>query len=106
MEDYEKAKNVKIPFSGKKKDEQILALRTKNEQLEREIAVRGKDQEFLYKQLQEAMRRNNGEDSAFKMVADIISAYPDEFDALLKKSREKKSVTSPAPHSSKNQWTK
>lgn len=106
LEDYEKAKNEKIPFSGKKKDEQIIALRTKNEQLEREIAVRGKDQEFLYKQLQEAMRRNNGEDSAFKMVTDMISAYPDEFDALLQKSREKKSVTSPAPHSSKNQWTK
>ena len=106
LEDYEKAKNEKIPFSGKKKDEQIIALRTKNEQLEREIAVRGKDQEFLYKQLQEAMRRNNGEDSAFKMVTDMISAYPDEFDKLLKKSREQKSVASPAPYFSKNQWKK
>ena len=106
LEDYEKAKSEKIPFLGKKKDEQIIALRTKNEQLEREIAVRGKDQEFLFKQLQEATRRNNGEDAALKMVTDMINAYPDEFDALLKKSREKKSVASPAPHSSKNQWTK
>ena len=95
LEDYEKAKSEKIPFSGKKKDEQIIALRTKNEQLEREISVRGKDQEYLFKQLQEATRRNNGEDSAFKMVADMMSAYPEEFDALLRKSRAKKNPPVP-----------
>ena len=95
LEDYEKAKSEKIPFSGKKKDEQIVALRTKNEQLEREIAVRGKDQEYLFKQLQEAKPKNNGEDSAFKMVADMMSAYPEEFDALLKKSRAHKNPTTP-----------
>lgn len=93
LEDYEKAKSEKIPFSGKKKDEQIIALRTKNEQLEREIKVRGKDQEYLYKQLQETTRRNNSEDTAYRMVSDILSAYPDEFDALLRKARTKKSPT-------------
>ncbi len=106
LEDYDKAKSEKIPFSGKKKDEQIIALRTKNEQLEREAKIRSKDQEYLYKQLQETTRRNNGEDTAYKMVSDILSAYPDEFYALIKKSREKKSVISPAHHSSKYQWTK
>lgn len=72
LEDYEKARSEKIPFSGKKKDEQIIALRTKNEQLEREAIIRSKDQAFLYKQLQETTRRNNGEDTAYKMVADIL----------------------------------
>lgn len=90
LEDYEKAKGEKIPISGKKKDEQIIALRTKNGQLEREVEIRGRDQESLYKLLQEATRKNNGEDTAYKMVADILAAYPDEFDALLKRSREKK----------------
>lgn len=90
LEDYEKAKVEKIPFSGKKKDEQIIALRTKNGQLKREVEIRGKDQESLYKLLQEATRKNNGEDTAYKMVTDILAAYPEEFDALLKKSREKK----------------
>lgn len=94
MENYEKARSEKIPFSGKKKDEQIIALRTKNEQLEREIEIRGRDQEELFKKLQESTRRNSGEDTAYKMVADIISAYPEEFDALLKKAREKKTQTS------------
>ncbi len=94
LEDYEKAKSEKIPFSGKKKDEQIIALRTKNEQLEREITIRGKDQEFLFKQLQQAERQSKANDTAYKMVTDMMSAYPDEFDALLKKSRAKKSPTS------------
>lgn len=91
LEDYAQAKSEKIPFSGKKKDEQIIALRTKIGELEREIAVRGKDQEYLYKQLQDATRRNNGEDSAFRMVSDMLSAYPEEFHALLSKARTKKS---------------
>lgn len=95
LEDYEKAKSEKIPFSGKKKDEQIIALRTKNEQLEREVKIRGKDQEYLYKQLQETTRRNKGEDTAFGMVSDILSAYPEEFDALLKKARTKKNPLAP-----------
>lgn len=43
LENYKQAKSEKIPFSSKKKDEQIIALRTKNGQLEREIAIRGKD---------------------------------------------------------------
>lgn len=100
LEDYEKAKSTKIPFSGKKKDEQIVALRTKNEQLEREAKIRRKDQEYLYKQLQETTRRNNGEHTAYKMVSDILSAYSDEFDALLHKARTKKNP--PIPFKSNN----
>lgn len=106
LEDYEKAKSEKIPFSGKKKDEQIIALKTKNSQLEREIQIRGHDQSDLFKQLQEAKRTDSRKETAYKIVLDIISAYPDEFDALLKKSREKKNSATITPHSSKNQWTK
>lgn len=90
LDDYEKAKSEKLPFSGKKKDEQIIALRTKNEQLEREIKIRGRDQSDLFKQLQEAKRTDSRKETAYKIVSDIISAYPDEFDALLQKSRAKK----------------
>ena len=106
LEDYEKAKSEKIPFSGKKKDEQIIALRTKNEQLQREIEIRGRDQSDLFKQLQEAKKTDSRKETAYRIVTDMMSAYPNEFDALLKKSREKKLVARPAPHSSKNQWTK
>ena len=85
------------PMPKKKKDiEQELAeLRTKTVLQEREIAVRGKDQEYLFKQLQEAMRRNNGADTALSMVTDMMSAYPEEFNALLQKSRAKKNPPTP-----------
>lgn len=62
---------------------------------DREIAVRAQDQADLFKELQDAKRKSHGEDVAYKMVADMMSAYPDEFDALLKKSREKKTSTTP-----------
>lgn len=103
LEDYEKTNGEKIPFSGRKKDELILALRTKTGQLEREIETRGKDQEYLFKQLQEATRKNNGENTAFRMISDMMSAYPEEFDALLKKSRAKKnpSLSFKSNHSDK-----
>lgn len=83
------------PIPKKKKDveREITELRAKTVLQEREIEVRGKDQEYLFKQLQEATRRNAGEDTALSMVTDMMSAYPDEFDALLKKSRAKKSPT-------------
>ena len=95
LEDYEKAKSEKIPFSGKKKDEQIIALRTKNEQLQREIEIRGRDQSDLFKQLQEANQVNSRKETAYKIVTDMMSAYPDEFDALLQKSRAKKNPPTP-----------
>lgn len=90
LEDYEKAKSEKIPFSGKKKEEQIIALRTKNEQLQREIEIRGRDQSDLFKQLQEAKKTDSRKETAYKIVTDMMSAYPDEFNTLLQKSRAKK----------------
>ena len=85
------------PMPKKKKDieKEIAELRTKTALQEREIAVRGKDQEYLFKQLQEATRRNNGEDTALSMVTDMMSAYPEEFNALLQKSRAKKNPSTP-----------
>ncbi len=95
LEDYEKAKNEKIPFSGKKKDEQIIALRTKNEQLQREIEIKGRDQSDLFKQLQEAKKTDSRKETAYKIVTDMMSAYPDEFNTLLQKSRAKKNPPTP-----------
>lgn len=85
------------PMPKKKKDveREIAELRAKTAMQEREIAVRGKDQEYLFKQLQEATRRNKGEDTALSMVTDMMSAYPEEFNALLKKSRAKKNPPAP-----------
>ena len=48
------------------------------------------DYERLFEQLQKAERRAKGKEQAFGMVSDMLAAYPDEFDALLNKSRQKK----------------
>ena len=93
LEDYERATSSGTPFSGKKKDAEIIALRTKNGQLEREIATRGKDQSDLFKQLQEAMQTNGKMQPTYDMAAEILSAYPDEFKELLQKARTKNSPT-------------
>ena len=94
LEDYERATSSGIPFSGKKKDAEIIALRTKNGQLEREIATRGKDQSDLFQQLQRAMQTNGKMQPTYDMAAEILSAYPDEFKELLQRARTK---SNPSP---------
>ena len=93
VEAVTQAANKPMPKRKKDVEQEIAELRTKTVLQEREIAVRGKDQEYLFKQLQEATRRNNGVDTALSMVTDMMSAYPEEFNALLQKSRTKKSAT-------------
>lgn len=93
LEDYERATSSGTPFSGKKKDAEIIALRTKNGQLEREIATRGKDQSDLFQQLQRATRTNGKMQPTYDMATEILSAYPDEFKELLQRARTKNSPT-------------
>ena len=48
LESYESAKSEKIPFSGKKKETEIIALRMKNSELEKQNNVLAKDNGDLY----------------------------------------------------------
>ncbi|MDE6691560.1 MAG: plasmid recombination protein [Clostridia bacterium] len=84
------AANKPIPKKKKDVESEIKALRTKTAMQEREIQIRGRDQRDLYTQLQEAKSTESRKETAYKIVTDMMSAYPDEFDALLKKSRDKK----------------
>lgn len=84
------AANKPIPKKKKDVESEIKALRTKTAMQEREIQIRGRDQHDLYTQLQEAKSMESRKETAYKIVTDMMSAYPDEFDALLKKSRDKK----------------
>lgn len=103
----EKATDKPIPKKKKDVEKEITALRAKTAMQEQENKIRGRDQEELFKKLQETTRRNNGEDTAFKMVTDMMSAYPDEFDKLLKKSRNKKAGISHTPARKNNSdWSK
>ena len=89
----EKAKP--IPKRRRQAEEEIVLLRTENEALRQSKSIADRDRKDLFEQLQKAERASKGREQAFKMVTDMLSAYPKEFDALLSKSRAKKSGTSP-----------
>ena len=69
-------------------------MRTENEALRQSKSIADRDRKDLFEQLQKAERAGKSKESAYKMVTDMLSAYPDEFDALLSKSRAKKSAAS------------
>ncbi len=83
---------INKPISKKKKqtEEEIRTLRTENAAYKEHLRIKNEDAGNLFQLLQAAERKNRGNNTAFNMVSDMISAYPDEFDALLKKSRDKK----------------
>ena len=65
----------------------------KRKQAEEEIRVlRAENAADLFELYQESERANKSKESVYKMVSDILSAYPDEFRTLLHKSREKKTT--------------
>lgn len=103
----EQATDKPIPKKKKEFEKEITALRAKTALQEHEIQIRGRDQEELFKQLQEAKSSDSRKETAFNIVKDMISAYPDEFDALLKKSRDKKAGISHTPiRKNNNGWSK
>lgn len=82
-------------------------MRAKTAMQEQEIKIRGRDQSDLFKQLQEAKKTDSRKETAYKVVVDMMSAYPDEFNELLKKSRDKKAGVSHTPVRKNNSdWSK
>lgn len=97
------------PIPKKKRDveKEITALRAMTAMKEREIQIRGRDQADLFKQLQEAKSADGRKETAYRIVTDMMSAYPEEFDELLKKSRDKKAGTTTTPiRKNNNGWSK
>ena len=90
MQSVESTADKPIPTKRKHAEDEIKTLRAQNAALQKSLYIKSKDAADLFTQLQRAERLGRGKDSAFRMVSDMIAAYPDEFDELLKKSREKK----------------
>ena len=88
-------RNKPIPKKKKAVEAEIESLRTENAAYKEHLAIKNRDAGNLFEQLQQAERQGKVNDAAFKMVSDMISAYPDEFDALLKMSRAKKNPSTP-----------
>ena len=82
------------PKRKRQAEEEIALLRTENAALRQSLNIKNRDASDLFEQLQKAERRAKGKEQAFGMVSDMLAAYPDEFDALLNKSRAKSSAPS------------
>ena len=92
VQSVESTADKPIPTKRKHAEEEIKTLRTQNAALQKSLDIKSKDAADLFEQLQRAEKLGRGKDSAFRMVSDMIAAYPDEFDELLKKSRTKQSA--------------
>ena len=95
IQSVESEKAKPIPKRRRQAEEEITLLRTENEALRQSKSIADRDRKDLFEQLQKAERAGKGKEQAFKMVTDMLSAYPEEFDTLLSKSQAKNSGTSP-----------
>lgn len=78
LESYEAAKSEKIPFSGKKKETEIIALRTKNGELQRKNDILAKDNGDLYAELKKHEKTAMTNEGAVKLVRTLLEYAPEE----------------------------
>lgn len=78
LESYESAKSEKIPFSGKKKETEIIALRTKNGELQRKNDILAKDNSDLYAELRRQEKSATTNEGAVKLLKTLLEYAPEE----------------------------
>ena len=81
LESYESAKSEKIPFSGKKKETEIIALRTKNEELQRKNDILAKDNGDLHSELKKHEKTAKTNEGAVKLLKTLLEYAPEELAA-------------------------
>ena len=81
LESYESAKSEKIPFSGKKKETEIIALRMKNSKLEKQNNVFAKDNGDLYNELKRKEKTAIVNEGAVKLLEKLLEYAPEELAA-------------------------
>ena len=81
LESYESARSEKIPFSGKKKETEIIALRMKNSELEKRNNVLAKDNGDLYNELKKKEKSAITNEGAVKLLEKLLEYAPEELAA-------------------------
>lgn len=81
LESYESAKSEKIPFSGKKKETEIIALRTKNGELQRKNDILAKDNGDLFNELKRKEKTATMNEGAAKLLEKLLEYAPEELAA-------------------------
>ena len=81
LESYESAKYEKMPFSGKKKETEIIALRTKNGELQRKNDILAKDNGDLYAELKKQEKTATTNEGAIRLLKTLLEYAPEELAA-------------------------
>ena len=81
LESYESARSEKVPFSGKKKETEIIALRMKNSELEKQNNVLAKDNGDLYDELKRKEKTATVNEGAVKLLEKLLEYAPEELAA-------------------------
>ena len=81
LESYESARSEKIPFSGKKKETEIIALRMKNSKLEKQNNVLTKDNGDLFNELKRKEKTATTNEGAVKLLKTLLEYAPEELAA-------------------------
>ncbi len=81
LESYESARSEKVPFSGKKKETEIIALRMKNSELEKQNNVLAKDNGDLYNELKRKEKTATVNEGAVKLLEKLLEYAPEELAA-------------------------
>ena len=81
LESYESARSEKIPFSRKKKETEIISLRMKNSELEKQNNVLAKDNSDLYSELKRKEKTATVNEGAVKLLEKLLEYAPEELAA-------------------------
>ena len=81
LESYESARSEKIPFSKKKKETEIIALRTKNGELQRKNDILAKDNGDLYAELKKHEKTAMTNEGAVRLLKTLLEYAPEELAA-------------------------
>ena len=106
LESYESAKSEKIPFSGKKKETEIIALRMKNSELEKQNNVLAKDNGDLYAELKKQEKSATTNEGAVKLLKTLLEYAPEELAAAKQAASRRQAQEREQKHSRVNSSNK
>lgn len=106
LESYESARSKKIPFSGKKKETEIIALRTKNGELQRKNDILAKDNGDLYAELKKQEKSATTNEGAVKLLKTLLEYAPEELAAAKQAASRRQAQEREQKHSRVNSSNK
>lgn len=106
LESYQSAKSEKIPFSGKKKETEIIALRTKNGELQRKNDILAKDNGDLHSELKKHEKTAMKNEGAVKLLKTLLEYAPEELAAAKQAASRRQEQEREQKHSRVNSSNK